>query len=78
VLDISMQGMTGFQVARRLREVGSTAAVVFLTVHDDEEFVTAAKASGGIGFVTKPRLASDLPFAVREARDHRPFVSALR
>jgi CheY-like chemotaxis protein len=78
VLDISMPGMTGFQVASRLRDTGSTAALVFLTVHDDEEFVTASKAAGGIGFVTKPRLGSDLAFAVREARDHRSFVSALR
>ena len=77
VLDISMPGMTGFQVAERLREKGSTAAVVFLTVHDDEEFVTAARAAGAIGFVTKPRLACDLAVAVREARDQRSFVSAL-
>ena len=78
VLDISMPGMTGFEVAARLRERGSTAAVVFLTVHDDEEVIAAAKAAGGIGYVVKPRLISDLMLAVREARVGRPFVSALR
>src|SRR5262245_26661374 len=45
VLDISMPGMTGFEVATRLRAQGSTAALVFLTVHDDEEFVRAASAA---------------------------------
>jgi CheY-like chemotaxis protein len=78
VLDISMPGMTGFEVATRLRERGSTAAVVFLTVHNDEEVVAAARAAGGIGYVVKPRLVSDLMLAVREARVGRPFVSALR
>jgi DNA-binding NarL/FixJ family response regulator len=78
VLDISMSGMTGFEVAARLRETGSKAAVVFLTVHDDEAFILAAKAAGGIGYVVKPRLASDLICAVREARAGRPFVSAIR
>jgi DNA-binding NarL/FixJ family response regulator len=78
VLDISMSGMTGFEVAARLREAGSTAAVVFLTVHDDEEFMVAAKEVGGIGYVVKPRLASDLMFAVQEARAGRPFMSAIR
>jgi DNA-binding NarL/FixJ family response regulator len=78
VLDISMPGMTGFEVAARLREAGSTAALVFLTVHDDEEFVLAARAAGGIGYVVKPRLASDLVVAVREARAGRPFISAIR
>ena len=78
VLDISMPGMTGLEVARYLRNAGSTAAVVFLTVHDGEEFVMAAKSAGAIGYVVKPRLATDLPFAVREAREGRAFVSAMR
>src|SRR5262245_17672919 len=51
VLDISMPGMSGFEVAARLRTEGSSAAVVFLTVHDQEELITTAKQSGGIGYV---------------------------
>jgi len=77
VLDISIPTMSGFEVAQRLRETGSTAAIVFLTVHDGEDFVVAAKAVGGIGYVVKPRLASDLVVAVREAHAGRPFVSRL-
>jgi DNA-binding NarL/FixJ family response regulator len=77
VLDISMPGMTGLEVASRLRASGSTAAVVFLTVHDDEEFVTAAKAAGGIGYVVKRRLGTDLLHAVEEARMGRAFVSQI-
>jgi DNA-binding NarL/FixJ family response regulator len=75
VLDISMPGMTGLEVAMCLRRAGSTAAVVFLTVHDEEEFVRAARAAGGLGYVVKPRLASDLMIAVREARAGHSFVS---
>lgn len=78
VLDISMPGMTGLEVARRLRELGSTAAVVFLTVHDEEDLMLAAKAAGGIGYVVKPRLGSDLVPAVSEARKGRSFVSKIR
>jgi DNA-binding NarL/FixJ family response regulator len=78
VLDISMPGMTGFEVAFQLRKSGSTAALVFLTVHDDEEFIAAAQQVGAIGYVVKPRLASDLMVAVREARAGRPFVSPIR
>jgi DNA-binding NarL/FixJ family response regulator len=75
VLDISMPGMTGLEVATCLRREGSTAAVVFLTVHDDEPFILAARAAGGIGYVLKTRLASDLMHAVQEARAGRPFLS---
>src|SRR5688572_23856762 len=67
VLDISMPGMTGLEVALELHQAGSTAAVVFLSVHDEEEFVTAAKAAGAIGYVVKSRLAFDLVPAVRDA-----------
>lgn len=78
VMDISMPGMNGLEVAASLRAAGSTAALVFLTVHDEEDFITAARAVGAIGYVVKPRLASDLSVAVREALAGRPFVSPLR
>jgi two-component system response regulator DegU len=75
VLDISMPGMSGFEVAIRLRTLGSTAPIVFLTIHDEDEIVTAARACVGCGYVIKSRLASDLSVAVQEANAGRPFVS---
>ena len=75
VVDISMPGMSGFEVAKQLKHAGSTAAVIFLTVHDDAEVVRAAAAAGVIGYVLKRRLASDLVHAVVEARAGRRFVS---
>jgi DNA-binding NarL/FixJ family response regulator len=78
VLDISMPGMSGLEVAARLRRSGSRAELVFLTVHDEEEFVLAAKAAGGKGYVVKGRLVSDLLAAVREVRAGGSFVSAIR
>jgi len=75
VLDITMPGLNGLDVADRLRAAGSTAVVVFMTVHDETEFVAAAQAAGALGYVVKRRLVSDLPLAVREARAGRLFVS---
>ena len=77
VLDISMPGMTGLEVASRLRKSGSKAAVVFLTVHSEEDLREAALLAGGIGYVLKARLASDLIVAVREARAGRTFMSSI-
>jgi len=75
VLDISMPGMNGFELATRLRAAGSTAQLVFLTVHEEKELILAARNAGAIGYVTKARLTSDLELAVREARAGRPFQS---
>ena len=78
VLDISMPGMNGFELAQRLAEAGSTARLVFLTVHEEEELILAARNAGAMGYVVKTRLASDLELAVREAHAGRPFQSPLR
>jgi DNA-binding NarL/FixJ family response regulator len=72
VLDISMPGMNGFELATRLRQMGSKAALVFLSVHDEQEFILAARDVGALAYVEKPRLAVDLLHAVREARAGRP------
>lgn len=78
VLDMSMPGMSGLEVAQRLRAAGSTAQIVFLTVHDEEELILAARNAGALGYVVKPRLVSDLELAVREACAGRPFQSPPR
>jgi len=77
VLDISMPRMNGFELAIRLRATGSTARLVFLTVHDEEELIRAARNAGAIGYVLKSRLSADLEVAVYEARAGRPFQSSL-
>jgi DNA-binding NarL/FixJ family response regulator len=77
VLDISMPDMTGFEVAAALRQSGSTAALVFLTVHSDEDFVAAARDVGVTAYVVKSRLVSDLLYAVTEALAGRGFVSTI-
>ena len=77
VLDISMPIVTGLEIVACLRDAGSRAALVFLTVHDEEDTVSAARAAGGIGYVVKSRLGSDLRFAVEEAIAGRQFVSPI-
>ena len=78
VLDISMPGMSGLEVAARLRRAGSTIPLVFLTIHDDEELVRATQAAGGIGYVVKTYLPSDLVIAVNAACAGERYVSQLR
>jgi DNA-binding NarL/FixJ family response regulator len=77
VVDIGMPVLNGLEAARRLKATGSRAKIVFLTVHDDADYVRAAQSAGGLGYVVKSRLASDLPVALREALAGRSFVSPL-
>ena len=75
VLDISMPLLTGIEAAQRLRERGNPVRIVFLTVHDDPDFVRASLAAGAFGYVVKPRVATDLVPAIREALAGRIFIS---
>ena len=51
--------------------------MIFLTVHEDTDFVSAAFAAGASGYVTKSRLATDLVSAINDALQGRSFVSPL-
>lgn len=75
ILDICMGVLNGLEAARRLTRTGSQARIVFLTVHQDQEFVEEAFSVGALGYVVKPRLGTDLLPAVREALVGRVFVS---
>ena len=75
VLDITMPMMTGLQVASQLRETGHRAKILFLTIHEEPEYISAAFLAGASGYVTKRRLASDLAHAIREVFNGRTFLS---
>jgi DNA-binding NarL/FixJ family response regulator len=67
VIDISMPVLDGLQAASQLRRKGYRTKIVFLTVHEDQDFVEAAFAAGASGYVTKSHIASDLVPAIQEA-----------
>ncbi|MGA8036113.1 MAG: response regulator transcription factor [Candidatus Acidiferrales bacterium] len=77
ILDISMPGLSGIEVARELRNRGNTTKIVFLTVHDDADIVATCRAAGGLGYVLKPMIDTDLIPAMKEALAGRAFVSQL-
>ncbi len=77
ILDISMPVMNGLEAAHRLKEAGSKAKVVFLTVHEDPDFIHESQVQGALGYVVKPRLTSDLVPAIKEALANRAFTSPL-
>ena len=75
VLDISMPEMTGIEVARELKKHHSKAQIVFLTVHKDPDILATSLAAGGLGYVLKVRMDTDLIPAMNEALAGHVFVS---
>jgi CheY-like chemotaxis protein len=75
ILDIFMPELNGIEAALRLKRSGSNIKVIFLTVHDDPDFLAAALSAGAQGYVLKPHLATDLVPALWNVLAGRTFVS---
>ena len=76
VVDISMPVINGLEAARILKKTGCKSKIVFLTAHDDADFINAAQAAGGLGYVLKQQMATDLPVAVKSAMAGKTFISS--
>lgn len=73
VLDISMPKMSGIEIAQRIKRNDARIRIVFLTLHDDRDFKTAALATGAEGYVIKAKMNGDLLYAVNEVLAGRTF-----
>ena len=59
LLDIELPDISGFEVAGRLREAGSRAAIVLTSSRDAGEFGSLVAQSGARGFIDKADLTGD-------------------
>ncbi len=70
-----MPGLNGLQAAKRLQKINCRTKIVFLTIHEDPDFVAAAFAAGASAYVIKSRINTDLVPAIRESLLGKTFVS---
>lgn len=75
VLDISMPILNGIQAALQMHHRQPHSRIIFLTIHENEEYIEAAFSAGARGYVTKRRLGSDLVRAIREVGQGNSFIS---
>lgn len=76
VLDVTMPGKTGLEVARALRDAGSGVRVLLLSMHDEPEYVLEAVRSGADGYVLKDVTPAELRTAVTAIHEGREYFSA--
>jgi len=75
ILDVSLGDVSGFEVAKRLKKAGSPAKIIFLSLHEDMDFVGAAFGLGASGYVFKSRLTTDLENAIAAVLSGGQFSS---
>src|SRR5215204_5877888 len=77
VVDISMPVLNGLDAVRRLKEQGSTAKVIFLTMHADDRLLAEAFKCGGVAYVLKQSAGEDLIYAIRQVLEGQKYVTPL-
>lgn len=75
VLDIAMPLLNGIQASLRIRKSHPRTQILFLSIHEQAEYISAAFSAGASGYVTKRHLASDLARAIREVFQGHRFLS---
>ena len=67
VLDIEMPGLTGLEVARKIRETDKNCAILFLTGFDKFDYARQAISVRALDYLLKPYNEQELVFSVEDA-----------
>jgi FixJ family two-component response regulator len=71
VLDIQLDGMSGFELSERLAEDGTAIPIIFITAHDDALTRERIRRAGVAAYLPKPFDEQALLDAIRSAVDGR-------
>jgi DNA-binding NarL/FixJ family response regulator len=75
VLDITMPGLNGIEVARQVRDGGGGCRVVVLTMHASEHTAREALSAGASAYVVKTGALDELILAIQAVREGGLYVS---
>ena len=76
IVDLSMPGMTGLELLRRIRGEFGRLPVLVLSMHAEEQYAMRAFKAGANGYITKDGASSELVKAVRKVAAGGAYVSA--
>jgi DNA-binding NarL/FixJ family response regulator len=75
LLDIAMPELDGVEACLRIRQQTPRTRVLFLTMHESEEYYVRAQRAGAAGYVIKRTASADLLAAVRAVAHGDTFLS---
>ncbi len=74
VMDITMEGMSGLEAAREIRERAPGTKVLVLTIHKSVQYLRRALEAGATGYVLKQAADTELAVAIRVVHRGEVFV----
>ncbi len=76
IVDLSMPGMNGLDLIRRIKSEYAGVAVLVLSMHAEEQYALRAFKAGANGYVTKDSAAEELVRAVHKVLGGGAYVTA--
>ncbi|UKN01597.1 response regulator transcription factor [Paracrocinitomix mangrovi] len=64
ITDMSMPGMSGIELTKRLKESYANLGVLILSMHEDEEYIMDALNAGAMGYLTKDAPTDEIYSAI--------------
>jgi DNA-binding NarL/FixJ family response regulator len=76
IVDLSMPGMSGLELIKRIKTDHPGAGVLVLSMHAEQQYALRAFKAGANGYVTKDSAATELVIAVRKVAGGGAYVTA--
>ena len=76
IIDLSMPGMPGLDLLRRLKGEFPSLRVLVLSMHAEEQYALRVFKAGANGYVTKDRAAAELVTAVRKVAGGGAYITS--
>jgi two-component system, NarL family, response regulator NreC len=77
VMDISMPGLNGIDAARQIVETSTVTKVLCLSMHREEQMISAMLRAGAAGYLVKDCAGSELVDAIRAVASGKTYVSPM-
>lgn len=76
IADLSMPGMNGLELIRRIKSEFPGVSVLVLSMHAEEQYALRSFKAGASGYVTKDSAAEELAAAVRKVASGGAYVTS--
>jgi DNA-binding NarL/FixJ family response regulator len=74
VMDITLPDISGIEATRQIKRSQPEAAIVALTIHEDEQYFFEMLQAGAAGYVPKRAAPEDLISAIRAAHNEEIYL----
>jgi DNA-binding NarL/FixJ family response regulator len=76
IVDLSMPGMSGLELIKRIKSEYPQVKVLVLSMHAEQQYALRAFSAGANGYVTKDSASAELVAAVRKVATGGAYVTA--